>query len=126
MMFKPDTLGTVIAARALLLDGERKVEVLLGAPQQLPDHEDWYCSYRKTGIGPGEIMCGYGVDAVQALVLTLAMIGAQLYCSDEYQAGRMTWDAGRKGELGFPVSSTISDVLPVYAEPAGSGPKKQE
>ncbi|MGO8741925.1 MAG: hypothetical protein ACLQUR_05935 [Limisphaerales bacterium] len=41
------------------------------------------------------------------------MVGAELYCSEEYENGRLTWDCGAvKGDLGFPVPENIRDVLP--------------
>ena len=54
-----------------------------------------------------------GVDSVSALIRALTMVGAELYCSEEYENGRLTWDCGAvKGDLGFPVPENIRDVLP--------------
>jgi hypothetical protein len=116
-MLKLKDVGEVIASRDLTLDGNRKVTVLIGKPQQLADI-DWYCPYQKVGIGSGKVMRAEGVDTVQALILALWMVGAELYCSDEYRAGRLTWDCGAvKGDLGFPVPPNIQDILP----PGASG-----
>jgi hypothetical protein len=41
------------------------------------------------------------------------MAGAQLYCSAEYEAGRLNWECGTvKGDLGLPVPENIRGVLP--------------
>jgi hypothetical protein len=105
-------VGEVIASRVLTLDGTGRVTVLIGKPKQLADI-DWYCPYRKVGIGSGNVKRAEGVDAVQALVLALSMVGAELYTSQEYDAGRLQWDGGAvKGDLGFPVPPNIQDMLP--------------
>jgi hypothetical protein len=115
-MLKLESVGEVIATRELTLDETQKVTILIGKPQVLPndkDWEDWRCPYQKLGLGHGHVKCGYGVDPVQALFQALQMIGAELYCSEEYEAGRLRWDCGAtKGDLGFPVPENIRDVLP--------------
>jgi hypothetical protein len=106
-------VGTVIAARDLLLDGGQNVQVLIGNPERLPGSDDWYCPNQIVGIGSGTVNCVAGVDAMQALVLSLQMVGAQLYCSAEYEAGRLIWECGAvKGDLGLPVPENIRGVLP--------------
>ncbi len=47
---------------------------------------------------------------MQALVLTLGMIGANLYASDEHKEGRLGWSKIGAG-YGFPVMSTMRDLL---------------
>jgi hypothetical protein len=89
------------------------VTVLIGKPQQIADSDDWYCPYQTVGVGSGRVRCAYGGDSVQALVLAHSMVGAELYCSAEYDADRLSWDWGAiKGDLGFPVPPNIQDVLP--------------
>ncbi|HLY06056.1 MAG TPA: hypothetical protein VKR31_09935 [Rhizomicrobium sp.] len=110
---KLDDLGEVIAMRELTLDGNRKVEVRIGKPQRSPHRDEWFCPQQISGIRSGRVKHMTGGDSVQALVLTLSMVGAELYCSEEYEAGRLTWDWGAvKGDLGFPVPENIRDVLP--------------
>ena len=106
-------VGVVIATREFTLDKDQKVEVLIGKPERCQDGVDWYCPYQKIGIGSGRVMRAQGVDAVQALVLALTMLGAELYCSKEYEAGRLSWDCGAvKGDLGIPVPPNIQDLVP--------------
>ena len=109
-MMKLENVGVMVATRELTLGGSEKVTVLIGKPQPfrmvaigivLIKLWDRLRSGRYTG----------GVDEVQALVLALSMIGAELYCSEEYRAGRLKWDCGRDGDLGFPVPENIRDVL---------------
>jgi hypothetical protein len=123
-MLKLDNVGEVIASRELTLDGTAKVTVLIGKPRYEPAPVDWYCPYQTVGVGSGRVRCAYGGDSVQALVLALSLVGAQLYCSAEYEAGRLSWDYGAvKGDLGFPVPPNIQDVLPPGA---GVTPPQQE
>jgi len=117
MRIELENVGVVIAARELKLDGNQKVEVLIGKPEPCPDGIDWYCPYQTIGRGSGNVRYGMGVDTVQALVHALSMVGAELYCSEEYREGRLTWDCGRNGNLGFPVPDSIRDVLPDMSKP---------
>jgi hypothetical protein len=111
-MLELKNVGEVIASRDLTLDETITVTVQIGKPQQLADI-DWYCPYQKIGIGSGKVKRAEGVDPVQALAFALSMLGAELYCSQEYEAGRLSWDGGAvKGDLEFPVPPNIQDVLP--------------
>ena len=107
-----ENVGDVIDTRALTLDGDRKVEVRIGRPERLSDSEEWCCRQQIIGIGSERVKQITGGDSVQALLLALLMVGAQLYCSEEYEAGRLTWDWDPNNDLGFPVPSNIRDVLP--------------
>jgi hypothetical protein len=111
-MLNLKTVGEVIATRELTLDQSRKITILIGKPQPTPEGIDWYCPFEKLGIGSGRIKHAMGVDAMQALVLVLQMVGTELYTSGEYKAGRLEWDCGVNGDLGFPVPDIIRDVLP--------------
>lgn len=55
----------------------------------------------------------YGVDALQALQLTLKKIGTDLYTSNEYKIGALSWvGKSNSGDLGFPVPDVLKDLLP--------------
>lgn len=82
-MLKLKDVGEIIATRDFTLDKTGKVTVLIGKPQQFPGGDDWYCPHQKLGIGSGKVKYAGGVDPVQALVLALSMLGAELYCSRE-------------------------------------------
>jgi hypothetical protein len=47
---------------------------------------------------------------VQALELTLRIIGAQIYASDHHASGNLMWLAPGDG-YGFPVTTGIRDLL---------------
>ena len=51
-----------------------------------------------------------GVDAVQALLFALQMIGAEVYTSSQHQSGRLEWLERGRG-YGFPVPDNIRDLL---------------
>jgi hypothetical protein len=53
---------------------------------------------------------GGGVDAVQALLIAMRMIGAQLCTSDAHESGQLSCP-GSRGGFGFPVSLTLRDLL---------------
>ena len=103
---KLDSIGEVIAERALSLthdDGRSKqVVVLLGRPRRLPDHPDYYCPYQIKGLGPERIRYACGIDLFQALMLALSSLAADLEALGRESGGRLHWDCGEKGGLGFP------------------------
>lgn len=103
-------VGTVIATRELSLSPGKIITVLIGKPEKFPDTDDYYCPYQILGFGSQRVRYAGGSDAVQALELTLKMIGTDLYTSKEAQAGELSWHGGRN--LGFPVPDVLSDLPP--------------
>ncbi|HEX3664965.1 MAG TPA: hypothetical protein VHU23_07020 [Rhizomicrobium sp.] len=122
-MMDLENVGIVIASRELTLDDKQAIPILIGKPEILPGSDDWYCPHQAAGIGSGKVRYAIGVDPVQALVLSLSMLGAELYCSPEYEAGRLNWECGKvRGNLGLPVPENIRDVFP-GGKAGGSGTK---
>ena len=50
------------------------------------------------------------LDSVQALLLALQAIGAELYRSEHHLSGRLLWEK-EGGGYGFPVPRNIRDLL---------------
>lgn len=105
---KLDNVGDVIATRTLtLLRGHgapATVLVLLGKPKQLPGHEDYYCPYQIKGAGSEKVRYAGGVDPFQALQLALSALGVELEVLNKELGGKLRWECGTKGGLGFPDS----------------------
>ena len=104
------TVGKVIATRDLDLEDGGKVLITIGAPQQTPGHQDYYCPYMIAGLGDGKVRYAVGIDTLQALDLALRAIGSDLYLSTEYTQGNLRYLGMRN--LGFPVHCGIGIVLP--------------
>jgi hypothetical protein len=106
MPVKLQSVGDVIATRNLLLlrDGTSALEVhvLLGKPQAGPDHKDFYCPYQIKGVGEEKVKSVYGIDAFQALQLTLSILAVELEVLNKQLGGKLRWDCDDKGGLGFP------------------------
>ena len=84
---------------------------MIGKPEKFPDADDYYCPYQIVGVGNERVRYAGGIDAVQALELTLKMIGTDLYTSGEAQSGALSWMGGsKKGDLGFPVPDGLRDL----------------
>ena len=116
-----EDVGNVIAERELEITDGRTVRVLIGQPQPFPDDGgSFYCPYQILGISNKNIRYTEnvrymgGVDSVQALVLTLQAVGAELYTSDEARAGTLTWLGQRN--LGFPVVDSLQELVPEDGE----------
>ena len=107
------TIGTVIAFRELSLRGVNAVTVKIGKPEKFPDGDDYYCPYQIEGIGDGRVRYAGGVDAVQALELTLNRVGAELHASSEAKSGTLNWVGGKNSnDLGFPLPDPLKDLAP--------------
>jgi hypothetical protein len=103
---KLENVGEVIARRTLLLVPEEgagsEVIILLGKPQKLPDHEDYYCPYQIKGAGDEKARYACGVDAFQALHLALSTLAVELEVLNKGLGGKLRWDCDDTGGLGFP------------------------
>ena len=100
----------IIAERTLTCHMESTsytVPIRLSGPEQA-DH-GWKCQY-SIGWPSGEYLsAGWGVDAFQALWLTLQKIGADIYCSSYHEAGQLRWTSSPG--YGFPVARNLRDLL---------------
>lgn len=105
-------VGEPIATRSLDLANRGPVTVTIGMPKQFLDSTDFYCPYQITGLAKERIGYAGGVDAVQALMLTLERIGAELCTLEEVKSGELSWQGDEAGALGFPVPGSIKDLLP--------------
>ena len=103
-----------IAARRFKLLGapNREVTAYIWSPE-VESNGAYKCDYRIVGLGDEKARSVYGADSMQALLLTLAAIGGDLYLSSEYKEGKLEWETVRKGDLGLPVSDVISHIPPV-------------
>jgi len=101
-----DSIGEIIATRRLHFfdesNNERVVSVLVGKPQQSNGTSDYQCSFQVIGIGSQTTQLARGRDSIQALQSALILISASLNYLNNELGGKLIWDGGPKGELGFP------------------------
>jgi hypothetical protein len=106
-IFKPNTIGQIIAERKFTILGALErgagVKVLLGKPEKLPDGPDFYCPFQIVGMGSDKVRCAYGIDAFQAIQLAMTAIGAFLKSLSESEEIGLRWEGDESGELGFPL-----------------------
>jgi hypothetical protein len=106
-LFKPDTIGEVIAERKYSVSGSPlgigKVIVSLGKPEKLPDSTGYYCPFQIIGLGPAKVRCAFGIDAFQAIQLAMTAIGAFLTSLNESEGNKLRWEGDDEGRLGFPL-----------------------
>lgn len=88
--------------------GELHIEIY--KPEELPEKGGYACAYKIDGMNEGRIKDARGEDSVQALIHTLAKIGAELYSSSYYAAGSLDWCGDPN--LGFPVFFPLEDKVP--------------
>lgn len=90
-------------------DRVAEVAIRLFAPVQ-GGNGSWSCRYEVDWPEGKWSMEAAGVDAVQALLVALQMIGSELYTSNYHKAGQLCFDAPGRG-YGFPVPSSLRDLL---------------
>lgn len=102
----------VVATRTLNLrqgnvDGEIAIRIF--APKQR-DPRAWSCRYEIDWPEGRKAMDAWGVDSIQALLVALHMIGADIYTSSYHKSGSLFSEAPGRG-YGFPVPSSLRDLL---------------
>lgn len=101
----------IIAARTLRSVRSGKdvdIDVRIHMPEQ--DRAGWVCKFEIDWPEGEAARWGSGVDAVQALVHALQMIGAEIYTSRYHKEGWLEWLARNRG-YGFPVTNNVRDLL---------------
>ena len=101
----------VIATRSLTFrtqKGDIEIPIRVHAPEKAA--VDWICRFEIEWPEGKAERWGAGSDAVQALLIALQMIGAEVYTSRHHESGRLAWFAPGRG-YGFPVSNNIRDLL---------------
>ncbi len=101
----------IIATRVLKLvggNGDVEIPIRIHAPEKAD--VDWICRFEIDWPEEKAERWGTGVDAVQALMFALQMIGAEIYASAHHASGRLVWLAPGFG-YGFPVPNNIRDLL---------------
>ncbi|WP_439597332.1 DUF6968 family protein [Falsiroseomonas sp.] len=93
--------GSLLTVR-LEVDGMPRGRVALGIPFVEEDRTTWRCRYAITGLSETHRRYCCGVDAVQALILTLDLIPVLLEATEEAKQGLLTrlgegapWGFGR-------------------------------
>src|SRR5271156_468482 len=101
----------IVASRSLKLhrgDSDVAVAVKVFAPQA--ERNAWTCRYEIDWPEGTRKFASAGHDAMQALLLALSMIGAELYTSDYHKSKNLMWDEPGRG-YGFPVPNNLRDLL---------------
>jgi hypothetical protein len=101
-----------IASRVLTLrDGnaETKIPIRIFAPVS---EKPGVCGCRYEVDWPGEnrAVTAWGFDSIQAVLIAMQMIGAEIYTSSYHKDGKLFWEKSGNG-YGFPVVPTLRDLL---------------
>jgi hypothetical protein len=100
-----ESVGEIIASRMLHLIDEngnkRPASVFVGKPQPSRNDPGYECPFQIIGIGNQNTDVGRGRDSIQALKTALTLLGAKLHQLNEELGGRLVWEDGAPGDLGF-------------------------
>lgn len=93
----------IIAQRTYTLDHEGGARIEVSIFKPVPDGDDYKCRYeiREDGelVRQSHAM---GIDGLQAMLLAVQALGAEILFSDEGKEGRIYW-LGQNDDLGLPV-----------------------
>ena len=78
----------------------------------LPVHTDgfWCCGYQIDWPSGQRNSFAAGIDSMQAILLAIQKVGAEIYTSKYHREGIVIWE-NDGGGYGFPVPSNIKDLL---------------
>jgi len=101
----------VIASHEIFLQIEND-EAVIAINIHKPEKQEkvWACRYEIAWPEGARTFEAIGLDALQALVLALQMIGAEIYSSAYHREGRLRAYDSEKG-YGFPVAAPLRDLL---------------
>lgn len=88
--------------------GDGVIEINIHKPE--PATTSWSCRYEIDWPEGRQVRDASGIDALQALVLALQMIGADIYTSAYHREGRLRAYDTDKG-YGFPVPTSLRNLL---------------
>jgi hypothetical protein len=74
------------------------VECVLGKPEPHDDSGDMCCPYQ---INSKSVRYAVGIDGIQAFLLALQMVKAELEVLQSELSTRLSWHGGNPGELGL-------------------------
>jgi hypothetical protein len=99
------SMGEIIAERVLTLlqdnGNATQVFVRLGKPQASSEGDEYYCPFQVVGIGDEKVRQISGIDAFQALQLTLRVISFKLHhYRKQSKVVLYCWERG--DDMGFP------------------------
>jgi len=99
-----------ICARRTLESSYGSVAVWITVPREETGTGDFLCDFGIAGPRTQHRGSVMGIDAFQALQLTMERIGTELLFSEEGQTGGLRW-LDTAYEIGFPVPASIEDLV---------------
>jgi hypothetical protein len=112
LQWREGALIMEIASRILTLRdvvAETKIPIRIFAPE-CEQTGSWGCRYEIEWPGGTKVKTIFGVDSIQALLLTMQIIGVEIYSSELHKSGNLYFDKPGNG-YGFPVMPTLRDLL---------------
>ena len=100
-----ESIGEIIATRKLYFidasDTRRTVSVFVGLPEESSDPPGYHCPFQVIGIGTQETHLAQGLDSIHALQSAMILIAAHLNQLNDQIGGKLSWEGGPLGKLGF-------------------------
>ena len=100
-----ESIGEIIGTRKLYFiddsNTRRTVSVFVGKPEESADPPGYNCPFQVLGIGTQETHLAQGLDSIHALQSAMILIAAHLNQLNDELGGKLSWEGGPQGELGF-------------------------
>ncbi|MFC5746372.1 DUF6968 family protein [Actinomadura rugatobispora] len=109
-------LGEVVAERrveAVAEDGRRTPVILKFGrphPDPLSAHDDWCCPHQIVGLGDETVQAAFGVDSLQALLLSVYAVRLKLVERAAGASVSLEWEGGP--DLGLTVVPEPHEAVP--------------
>ena len=104
-----ELIEPIIAGRTLYIftPQKREVKIRIGKPRRIPNSFSVGCPFQISGIGDDKINPGVGSDSVQAIKMTLTLIGLKLWEYNRDHEDKIRWKDPNDPDLGFPLPDNI-------------------
>jgi hypothetical protein len=100
----------IVAQRVLKLDiAGREVDIPIRIYLPVDKSDHWQCDYEIGWPSSVKRSAARGIDSVQALLLAMHKIGADIYSSDAHRSGKLKLERPGGG-YGFPLARGIRDL----------------
>jgi hypothetical protein len=106
-------IANIVVERTFTVVGGKPsvIAVKIGNPKKLSGHDDYKCENQICGLKNNNIKHACGIDSLQALMLALERVGAEIYTYQDHKDGRLRWAGDESGLLGLPIPNNIEDII---------------
>lgn len=100
----------ILSHMLFLRRGAEEKQIPIHIHMPVFDEKSWACDYEIGWPEGNAVSAAHGIDALQALMMTLQKIGTEIYTSSYHRSGQLSAYRTSKG-YGFPVPQSLRQHL---------------